>query len=378
MYKGKNVFVGLSGGVDSATSAGLLLKGGYDVTGVFINITVDGYPCMAGQDRLDAMRAAAHLRIPFIEIDLSGEYQERVFKESLKEFERGSTPNPDALCNREIKFGLFYEWARAQGADFIATGHYARVASKNPPKRRDRHDPNSVSGDFVELLTGIDPNKDQSYFLWAVPQDVLAHVLFPVGYLTKPQVRKLADKFGLPNAKRKDSQGLCFLGPISVSDMLKRELHPVPGAVLDEAGETVGKHDGAILYTMGQRHGFALTEQGPSSSPHYVIAKNLKENTITVSKNKFPAAAGKTKLVLSETNWIGDVESGSCLVRYRYHQQLIPAVLEKTSLNKDYKGRSFVEVTLLQPHYAPLGQSLVMYRQDRCLGGGVIQASTLV
>jgi tRNA-uridine 2-sulfurtransferase len=222
--KNKNikVFVGLSGGVDSATSAALLRRDGYDVTGVFIKIAIDGYPCTAGVDRLDAMRVAAHLKIPFIEIDLSKEYQQRVFEVSIQEFEKGRTPNPDVLCNREIKFGLFYEWARANGADMIATGHYAQVRQKQVET--------SILQPLVsvELHTSVDKEKDQTYFLWAVPQEVLARTLFPIGHLTKSEVRKLAESFNLPNANRKDSQGLCFLGPISVSDMLQKELVPKP------------------------------------------------------------------------------------------------------------------------------------------------------
>lgn len=341
------VFVGLSGGVDSATSAALLLKEGYDVTGVFIRIAVEGYPCTAGADRLDAMRAAAHLAIPFREIDLSKEYRRRVFNVSIKEFEAGRTPNPDVACNREIKFGLFYEWATQHGAELIATGHYARIGRP-------------VSG-FAELYAGADKNKDQSYFLWPVPEEALRRTLFPIGNLRKAQVRKLAEKFGLPNAARKDSQGLCFLGPISIADMLKRELHPEPGEVLDEAGKIVGEHQGAALYTLGQRHGFVLKARGPYSVPYYVINKDVARNTITVSPDKFPRGASRTEITLADTNWIGDVASGPCLARYRYRQALIPAELEEA-------GR----VILGEPHWVPLGQSLVLYRQDRCLGGGVI------
>lgn len=349
-YKGK-VFVGLSGGVDSAVSAALLKQQGYEVVGAFIRIALDGYPCTAGQDRIDAMRVAAHLKIPFAEVDLSREYAERVFDESIKEFERGRTPNPDTLCNREIKFGLFYEWTRAQGADFVATGHYAQVKDG-------------------QMYVAKDTNKDQSYFLWAVPHEVLQHVLFPIGHLQKPEVRKLAEKFGLPNAARKDSQGLCFLGPISVSDMLERELHPVPGKVLNESGGAVGEHQGAALYTLGQRHGFVLHHTSPDTPPHYVISKDIGANTITVSANKFPQGAKGTVVRLADTNWIGEVESGPCFARYRYRQELIPA-----ALRKDDKGQTFVE--LYQPHWVPLGQSLVLYRQERCLGGGVIQESTV-
>lgn len=344
----KKVCVGLSGGVDSATSAALLLQEGYEVTGVFIKITVDGYPCTAAEDRIDAMRVAAHLKIPFVEIDLSTEYQEKVFGESIKEFERGRTPNPDVLCNREIKFGLFYEWARTNGADMVATGHYAQVQDGL-------------------LYVGIDKEKDQSYFLWAIPQETLSHTLFPIGRLKKSQVRKLAATFGLPNAARKDSQGLCFLGPISVTDMLERELTPAPGKVLDESGEVLGSHEGAILYTLGQRHGFVLQRQGPDAPPHYVIAKDIAANTIIVSPNKFPTGASRTEIALSDINWIGMIERGSCMARYRYRQALIEAQLNATTGN----------VVLHEPHYVPVGQSLVIYQQDRCLGGGVIAESTV-
>jgi tRNA-specific 2-thiouridylase len=353
--QGKKVYVGLSGGVDSATSAALLLKDGYEVTGVFIKITVDGYPCTAGTDRVDAMRVAAHLRIPFKEIDLSEEYQARVFAESIAEFKEGRTPNPDALCNREIKFGLFYDWARQDGADLVATGHYARVKDG-------------------ELFISADKEKDQSYFLWVVPHEVLKYVLFPIGHLTKPHVRKLAEKFGLPNAARRDSQGLCFLGPISVSDMLKRELEPLPGAVLDEQGAAVGTHQGALLYTMGQRHGFVLAHTSPDSVPHYVIAKDIEANTIVVSPNKFPQGAARTKVSLTNLNWIGEVKSGPCLARYRYRQELIEAELDVE------RG----EAVLQKPHWVPAGQSLVLYLPEqasgqgmRCIGGGVIRDCTV-
>ena len=344
----EKVFVGLSGGVDSATSAALLLQEGYDVTGVFIKIVVDGYPCTAGIDRIDAMRAAAHLKIPFVEIDLSKEYQERVFTASIAEFKEGRTPNPDILCNREIKFGLFYDWAIKNGADMIATGHYAQVKDG-------------------ELYVSADKEKDQSYFLWAVPELVLKHTIFPIGHLHKPEVRKLAAKFGLPNAERKDSQGLCFLGPISVGDMLARELHPKQGALLDEGGGVVGTHDGALLYTLGQRHGFNIAHTTPATAPHYVIAKDIQENTVTVSADKFPRDAGRTKVALCDTNWIGETASGPCMARYRYRQTLIPAELDANTNT----------VVLLEPHYVPLGQSLVLYKHDRCLGGGIIKESSV-
>lgn len=346
------VYVGLSGGVDSATSAALLVEQGYDVVGAFIRITVEGYPCTAGADRLDAMRVAAHLRIPFKEVDLSKQYQEKVFDASISEFARGYTPNPDTLCNREIKFGLFYEWATKEGADFVATGHYAQIAD-------------TVHGPILQKA--VDAEKDQTYFLYGVPQKVLERVLFPIGHLTKREVRTLAQKHKLPNAQRRDSQGLCFLGPISVSDMLAKELNPAPGLVMSESGEVVGTHKGALVYTLGQRHGFVLPHLGPQALPHYVIAKDIQNNTITVSNHKFPMKAHETKVALRDTNWIGPVESGPVLARYRYRQALIEAEFD-THANT---------VVLKEPHWVPLGQSLVLYKQDRCLGGGVIKESTV-
>jgi tRNA-specific 2-thiouridylase len=345
--KGTKVFVGLSGGVDSAVSAALLQQRGYDVHGVFIRIALPGYPCSAGVDKVDAMRVAAHLKISFTEIDMSEEYEREVFKTSMREFERGRTPNPDALCNREIKFGLLYDWAMSEDADFIATGHYAQTKDGM-------------------LYAGADDNKDQSYFLWMVPEEKLRKTLFPVGHLQKPEVRALAKKFKLPNAERKDSQGLCFLGDISIDDMLQREITLTPGDVLNEVGEVIGSHEGVPAYTLGQRHGFTLFGQGPDAVPMYVIEKDVEFNTITVSPNKFPTDATKTDLTLSETNWIGEVKNGKYFARYRYRQELIPAT-------KDVDGK----VILCKPHYVPLGQSLVLYDGERCLGGGIIDRACL-
>lgn len=358
MRKAKGVvYVGLSGGVDSAVSAALLQKDGYDVVGVFIRIALPGYPCPVAHDRQDAMRVAAHLRIPFREIDLSEAYQKRVFEHTITEFARGRTPNPDTLCNREIKFGVFYDWAREAGAQYVATGHYAQTTTVSQ----------------TQLYVSKDTNKDQSYFLWMVPQEHLAHTLFPVGGLTKPEVRALAHSFGLPNATRKDSQGLCFLGDISIQDMLQRELAPQKGAVLSEEGEVIGEHEGVSLYTLGQRHGFLLNPHNPHTTAQYVIAKDTAKNTITVSPEQFPPKASKTTLSLLDTNWIGEVSDGSYSVRFRYRQPLIRATLTKTS--------SGASVELTQPQYVPVGQSLVLYREDatglRCVGGGVIADARL-
>lgn len=353
--KGKKVFVGLSGGVDSAVSAALLKDAGYDVIGVFIRIAIPGYPCTAGADKVDAMRVAAHLKIPFNEIDLSDEYKKRIFDHSIKEFQKGNTPNPDVLCNREIKFGLFYDYATAQGADLVATGHYAQIQNGMLYAGADadplRQSPSEAS-------------KDQSYFLALVPQNVFARVLFPIGHLHKNAVRKLAKKFGLPNAERPDSQGLCFLGPVSVGDLLQQELSTTAGDVLDEHGAVVGRQRGAALYTLGQRHGFTVQ----SSVPLYVIGKDIEANTITVSKNKFPTGASRTEVELSDCNWIGTVrKSYPYSARYRYRQALIPAEL----------CGNLASVILHQPHYVPNGQVLALYEGGRCIGGGVVGKTRL-
>ena len=346
--KRQKVFVGLSGGVDSAVSAALLIQAGYDVTGVFIRIALPGYPCAAGIDKLDAMRVAAKLEIPFMELDLSKQYEKEVFRTSIEEFKKGKTPNPDALCNREIEFGAFFEFAKSNGADLVATGHYAQT-----------------QGGL--LYAGKDPSKDQSYFLWMVKEDILKQTLFPVGGMEKTDVRKLAEKFGLPNATRKDSQGLCFLGDVSMDDMLSKELHPISGSVLSETGDVIGKHEGSVLYTLGQRHGFELFAKTPDTQPHFVIGKDTEQNTITVSTDRYPKHARKTTLTLREQNWIGERET-PCTARYRYHQTLIPAEIS-------VDGEA---ATLLAPYYVPHGQSLVFYKGERCLGGGIVDNSSFV
>jgi len=374
----RKVFVGLSGGVDSAVSAALLKNEGHDVVGAFITIQIPGYPCPAAVDRRDAMRVAAHLRIPFIEVDLSKVYETQVLAETLQAFARGETPNPDTLCNEKIKFGAFFDFCRAQGADYVATGHYARL-QKSLREGEMNGSPTPSRRDFVspaELWAGVDPEKDQSYFLWQVPETALRHTLFPVGDKTKKEVRALARRFGLPNAERPDSQGLCFLGPISMDDLLTEELNPEPGDVLDEAGAVVGLHRGVTLYTLGERHGFELFATDPETPPHFVIAKDVTRNTITVSASRFPQGATKTVVLLANTNWIGDGPAGAVQARFRYRQKLIGAELSFED--------GHAVATLNQPHYMALGQSLVLYlpsvktgQGNRCLGGGVIENATL-
>ncbi len=353
--KGK-VFVGLSGGVDSAVSAALLQEQGYDVTGLFVRIALPEYPCEVVEDRRSALRVATHLQIPFLEVDLSKEYRQKVFDEMLAGYRRGETPNPDTLCNREIKFGLMYGYAREHGADFLATGHYAQTTM--------------AKDGSVHLMASTDKEKDQSYFLWMVPEHALAHVLFPVGGMKKLQVRALAKKFGLPNAERKDSQGICFLGRLSMEELLTHELHPQEGKVIDERGEVIGTHRGAILYTLGQRHGFSVPAHNPHETPLEVIAKNISANTITVAPQTENAAENSevgvsTTARLHDVNWIGKVADDAYLARFRYRQTLIPARLVRDD--------DSATVVLEGVHHLPSGQSLVLYKGEQCLGGGIIQ-----
>jgi tRNA-uridine 2-sulfurtransferase len=357
----KKVFVGLSGGVDSATSAALLRREGYDVTGVFIKVwQPDWIECTWREDRRDAMRVAAHLGIPFITLDLEHEYKREVIDYMIAEYSAGRTPNPDVMCNQHVKFGAFYDWAMKQGAEYVATGHYAKLASKK-----------GVAKSGFELLAGEDKNKDQSYFLWAIKKEQLAHILFPVGDLPKPEVRKLAAKFKLPNARKKDSQGLCFIGKVDVKEFLSHYVKTEKGDVLNDAGKVIGHHPGALFFTIGERHGFTTTKKTPHDDPYYVTSKNLENNTITVSNKKdgasLPSATQEVKI--SSTNWIGEVPKvGTKLQarsRYRQALQSIEVIRIEGSL-------ATLEFESAQDTLTP-GQSLVIYDREKCMGGGIIE-----
>lgn len=338
--KGKKVFVGLSGGVDSGVTAALLKEKGAHVVGVFIKGWYPpGLACTWASDRRDAMRVAAHLGIPFVTLDASAEYKKGVIDYLLREYARGNTPNPDIMCNREVKFGAFYTYAKAHGADFVATGHYARSTA-----------------DGV-LLRGVDMNKDQSYFLWAVPKEVLAHTLFPLGEYQKTEVRAFAKKYNLPNATKADSQGICFLGSISVEEFLQQEIGSVEGRAIDSEGEVVGTHGGALLYTTGTR--IALTDAPPG--PWYVVGKDMEKNSVTVSHSQLQPTEGV--LVLSDTNFFS--EPGLNIeAQYRYHGPLVKGTYDKAS-------QTFTPTTTF-PEPVASGQSLVLYDGETCIGGAII------
>jgi len=345
----KTIFVGLSGGVDSAVSAALLKEQGYDVVGAFIKIWRPEFiECPWRKERLDAMRVCAHLGIPFKEIDLSDEYKKTVIDDMVLNYSRGITPNPDVLCNRHIKFGAFKKWAFQEGADMIATGHYAQITKENGR---------------CALLRGKDANKDQSYFLWQLIEEDLSTTLFPVGGYTKPEVRMHAKKFGLPVAGKPDSQGLCFVGDVSMHDFLARYLPLHKGKVLDEEGKAIGDHDGAALYTLGERHGFRIFAKTRNEVPHYVCAIDTKGNTIMVSKDR--SRAEQSDITLIDANWMGEKPMPlHVAAQARYRETPVPCEIS-------YQMGSY-RVKFERPHLAPPGQSLVIYEGDRVFGGGVI------
>ncbi len=357
MNKKGKVFVGLSGGVDSSVTVALLQKRGFDVTGVFIKVwQPDFLPCTWREDRLDAMRVAAHLDIPFITMDLEKEYKKEIVDYMVREYKTGGTPNPDVMCNKYIKFGAFLEGALKMGADYVATGHYARLEKKD---------------NIIKLLTGVDGNKDQSYFLWMLKQKQLRKALFPIGEYEKSKVRDMARKLGLSTAEKKDSQGLCFVGKLDMKEFLKEFILGKRGDVLDEEGKIVGWHDGIYFYTLGQRHGFTITGKGTHDAPYFVSDKNIDANTITVSHKKESGelAQSRTEINLDNVNWISnelpDVnKTYTARVRYRQTLQLCRIVSVSDS--------SEIKVVFEIPQIANPGQSLVLYNKDECLGGGVI------
>lgn len=345
--QGKRVYVGLSGGVDSAVTAALLQKAGAKVTGVFIKGWYPpGMPCTWAEDRRDAMRVAARLRIPFVTLDAREEYKRGVIDYLLREYRAGRTPNPDIMCNREVKFGAFYKHARSEGADYIATGHYAQLVQRD---------------DGVSLLRGIDTGKDQSYFLWAVPKHALSQTLFPLGALPKSKVRALAKQYKLPNAHKRDSQGICFLGSISVEEFLKSEFGTDEGTATDEEGREIGIHNGVLLHTIGER--VALTDAPPG--PWYVIRKDISRNVLVVSRERAQEGAHATEIALTETNWyIKPTDDMQVEAQYRYHGPLVNGTYSTT---RDV----FIPLSPL-PEAIAAGQSLVLYDGEVCLGGGII------
>lgn len=375
---GKKVFVGVSGGVDSSVSLALLKDAGYDVVGVFIRTwTPDFIECTWRDERRDAMRVCAHLDVPFLECDAEEAYKKGVADYMIQEYKLGRVPNPDVMCNREVKFGVFWQFAKDRGADFIATGHYARTSPLTPLHSTGEGKKNSGSS-FVSTLEkagdeayflkkGIDPSKDQSYFLWTLTSEDLAHTLFPVGHLPKTEVRKLAVKYKLPTATKKDSQGVCFLGPLDMKEFLAHYIESKSGDVVNTEGKIIGNHEGAIFFTLGERHGFNITEKGATDEPYYIVAKDIEKNLLIVSHNKNEYQKDNNEVELENVVIRGDLEIGkSYQAQIRYHGENLSIEIISQSDNK-----LIIKFEKSDPT-ASSGQSVVIYDGDICIAGGVI------
>ncbi|GIX38420.1 MAG: tRNA-specific 2-thiouridylase MnmA [Silanimonas sp.] len=353
------VIVGMSGGVDSSVAAWLLREQGIPIAGLFMqNWNEDGDgECRAEADRRDALRVCGQLGIPFLARNFAAEYWRGVFETFLAEYRAGRTPNPDVLCNREVKFKTFLDEARALGAEQVATGHYARI---------DRHE-----GRW-RLLRGRDPGKDQSYFLHQLGQAQLAATRFPVGELPKTEVRAIAARLGLATARKKDSTGICFIGERDFRDFLSRYIAITPGEIVDPAGVVLGRHPGIAFFTLGQREGLGLGGmRGRPQAPWFVVGKDPEGNRLIVDQGDSPLLAS-TRLRTETMHWVAGEAPPlplRCAAQVRYRQ----AAQACTVQARDDGG---VEVRFDQPQRAVTpGQSLVLYRGEECLGGAVIAAT---
>ncbi len=415
------VMAALSGGVDSSVAAALLQERGFDVTGIHIKMWSDpDIPCNFKEDRMDAVRVAARLGIPFETWDLTQEYKQAVVEYMIREYAAGRTPNPDVMCNREIKFGVFLRRALQAGADFVATGHYARVvpseslsggaprhftaaarslapaarslrvSAVSPPEAETKQTALPIAANskmprpaasLYRLFKAIDENKDQSYFLWTLTQEQLRHCLFPIGEYAKPEVREMARKFGLPTAEKKDSQGICFIGEIDIREFLKKRIPTERGAVLTTSGRRVGEHEGVEFYTIGQRHGIGA---GGGGIPYYVTRKDFETNTLTVAEGPYDEKLFSRELVAGDIHWISGVApalSFRCEARIRYRQPLQEARIMNYELG--IRGGVFSSSTIIpnsrfliqfdspQRAITP-GQSIVFYCGEEMIGGGII------
>lgn len=349
--------VGLSGGVDSAVAALLLKQQGYAVHGIFMKnweADDDDPFCGATQDLYDAKNICLQLDIPFEVVNFSRQYWDNVFQYFLDEYAAGRTPNPDILCNKEIKFKALLNYALEIGADYLATGHYARCQFNN--------------GQY-QLLKGIDQNKDQSYFLYTLGQEQLKYCLFPVGELEKPKVRTIAKEAGFINHAKKDSTGICFIGERKFKEFLKEYLLAQPGNIETDEGQVIGRHEGLMYYTLGQRKGIGIGGQKNSQEqPWYVIDKDIKRKVLIVGQGQdHPVLLGK-KLICTQLHWNDKHPSDNftCKAKIRYRQMDQICHISKLS-----NGQYQVEFDQPQRAITP-GQSVVFYQQDKCLGGGII------
>lgn len=357
------VIVGMSGGVDSSVSAYLLMQQGYQVEGLFMKNwdEDDGTEyCTAKEDLNDAQQVCDHLGIKLHQANFAAEYWDNVFEHFLEEYKAGRTPNPDILCNREIKFKAFLEYAKILGADLIATGHYVRRGKQN---------------NETVLLKGLDGNKDQSYFLHAVGGNEIAQTLFPVGELEKPEVRRIAEENGLVTAGKKDSTGICFIGERRFKDFLQQYLPAQPGRIETPEGEDIGEHNGLMYHTLGQRQGLGIGGlKNHPDAPWFVAGKDLKRNVLTAVQGKNNPLLFNDWLTASSIFWVNDAPTTplTCKAKVRYRQDDQECtLLSHTNENGDIEGYR-VEFAKPQRAVTP-GQSVVFYLDDICLGGGVIE-----
>ena len=357
-----HVVVAMSGGVDSSVTAMLLREAGVRVSAVFMknwNEPDDDGRCRWEDDVGDALDVCERLDIEINTVDLSAEYWSGVFEDFVREYARGRTPNPDVLCNREVKFKAFLEHAMALGGDLIATGHYARVTRE--------------SGDAYTLLKGVDGNKDQTYFLYAIGQAQLARTLFPIGALAKPVVREYAERAELVTHAKKDSTGICFIGEQPFRDFLSRYVAARPGDIVDERGRAIGHHQGVAFYTLGQRQGLGIGGvSGAREAPWFVIAKRVEENQLVVAQEHEHPELMSTMLEASQAAWVSGVppvDGSRCSAKTRYRQA-------DQACSVEILGDGGFRLHFDSPQRAVTpGQSAVLYDDNRCLGGGIIEST---
>lgn len=366
LNKGKRVVIGMSGGVDSSVAALLLKQQGYEVIGIFMknwDDTDEFGHCTAEDDAEDVRRVCEQIDIPYYTVNFEKQYYDKVFTYFLEEYKRGRTPNPDVMCNREIKFGDFLQKAEELNADFLATGHYARVER--------------TADGTTKLLRGVDANKDQTYFLNALNQQQLAKAMFPIGHLPKPEVRKIAEAAGLYTAKKKDSTGVCFIGERNFKQFLSQYLPAMPGNMIDiVTGEVKGRHDGLMYYTLGQRQGLGIGGSG-TGEPWFVAEKDLENNILYVVQGDAHPSLYSESLLATNMNWIlpeshmkslleTDSNAITCTAKFRYRQPD-----QKVTVQRLDGGQALITFAEKQKAITP-GQAVVLYDGDVCLGGGII------